>query len=113
MNTKINSRETGQPFSEPIPVMSSRQFIAWINPKIIKAVSNIQKRKKKRTETLLFLTGYYLIILIAGSVYLDYRTNGMHNNVLIYLYAVAVISFGLVLYIPLIIKLQKTNWIER
>jgi tryptophan-rich sensory protein len=109
LNMETSSSEVRQSSTESIPVMPAEQFIAWIGPEINKAARDNLKRKKKRGETLLFIAGYILFILIAGSVYLDYRINGMHGNAPVYLYVLGIMSLGLILYIPLILKLQKMN----
>lgn len=109
MKMETNNKEARQSPTESIPVMPAGQFVAWIGPEINKAVRDNQKRRQKRGETLLFIAGYILFILIAGSVYLDYRINGMHGNTPVYLYALGIMSLGLILYIPLILKLQKMN----
>lgn len=90
-----------------IPVMPVQQFITWINPQIAKAVFNNQKRRKKRNEILLFVMSYLLFIFIAGAAYLDYRVNGLSNSVPAFLGAAGILSIGLILYIPVMIKLGK------
>ncbi len=109
MKTEANNMEVRRSTAESIPVMSAAQFIAWISPEISKAVYINQKRRKKRRETVLFIMGYILFIFIAGSVYLDYRVNGMHGNAPVYLCVLGMMSLGFILYIPLILKLQKMN----
>lgn len=106
---ETNNKEARQSPTESIPVMTAGQFVAWIGPEINKAVRINQKRRQKHRETLLFIAGYILFILITGSVYLDYRINGMHGNAPVYLYALGILSSGLILYIPLILKLQKVS----
>jgi hypothetical protein len=103
-NMENDLKQTGQ-----IPVMKVEHFINWISPEINQAAYKAQRRRKKRLETLFFILGYLFFLFFAGTVYLDYRVNGMLNLVPFYLYSAGVLSLGLIIYIPLLIKFKKVN----
>lgn len=95
--------------TEQIPVMKVEHFINWISVEINQAAYKAQRKRKKRIETLSFILGYLFFLFLAGTVYLDYRVNGMLNLVPLYLYSAGVLSLGLIIYIPLLIKFKKVN----
>jgi len=106
----MNDRQkTDTKQTEQIPVMKAEHFINWISPEINQAAYKARQKHKKKIETLSFILGYLFFLFLAGTVYLDYRVNGMLNLVPIYLYSVGVLSFGLILYIPILIKFKKVN----
>ena len=95
--------------TEQIPVMKAEHFINWISPEINQAAYKAQRKHKRRMETLSFILGYLFFLFFAGIIYLDYRVNGMLNLVPLYLYSAGVLSLGLIIYIPLLIKFKKVN----
>ena len=95
--------------TEQIPVMKAEHFINWISPEINQAAYKAQRKHKRRMETLSFILGYLFFLFFAGIIYLDYRVNGMLNLVPLYLYSAGVLSLGLIMYIPLLIKFKKVN----
>ncbi len=99
--------------NQEIPVMKAEHFIHWINPHINQAVYKAQQKRKRRKETICFILGYLFFLFFAGTIYLDYRVNGLLNCVPFYLCLVGIFSFGLILYVPLLIKLKKVNGKER
>ncbi|HEY8500520.1 MAG TPA: hypothetical protein VIL89_07875 [Clostridia bacterium] len=103
-NIENNTKQT-----EQIPVMKAEHFINWISPEINRAVYKARQKRKKRIETISFIVGYLFFLFFAGTVYLDYRVNGMLNLVPFYLYSAGVLSLGLIIYIPLLIKFKKVN----
>lgn len=106
MNVKHNLEKNVKQ-TEQLPVMNVEHFINWISPEINRAAYKARQKHKKRIETLCFILGYLFFLFFAGTLYLDYRVNGMLNLVPLYLYAAGVLSLGLILYIPLLIKLKK------
>ncbi len=95
--------------TEQIPVMKAEHFINWISPEINQAAYKAQRKQERRMETLSFILGYLFFLFFAGIIYLDYRVNGMLNLVPLYLYSAGVLSLGLIIYIPLLIKFKKVN----
>ncbi|NLV64161.1 MAG: hypothetical protein GXY12_12390 [Clostridiaceae bacterium] len=95
--------------TEQIPVMKAEHFINWISPEINQDAYKAQRKHKRRMETLSLILGYLFFLFFAGIIYLDYRVNGMLNLVPLYLYSAGVLSLGLIIYIPLLIKFKKVN----
>ncbi|NLG89299.1 MAG: hypothetical protein GX494_08850 [Clostridiaceae bacterium] len=95
--------------TEQIPVMKVEHFINWISPEINRAAYQARQRHRKRTETVGFILGYLLFLFFAGTVYFDYKVNGMLNLVPFYLCSAGVFSLGLIVYIPLLVKFKKAK----